>query len=99
MVVAREQPRPRSSTALKGRVSEGTHQVPHRGTGHGIWYKIDPTDDPDAVFVTHPDDIPECWEDEMHIQVLKRIGPFTAEYPPQAGCERTVQLIFRARIN
>lgn len=73
--------------------------MPSRGTGAGIWYLIEPTDDPDTLFVTHPYDIPECWEEELYVQVRQRLGPFTLEYPPQAGCVDSIQVICRMSTN
>lgn len=73
--------------------------MPHRGTGRDLWYTIEPTDDPDVRFVTFPVDIPECWEEEVYIQVVKEIGPFEIDYAVPQTCPSSVQILCRMRTN
>lgn len=67
--------------------------MPHRGTGEGIWYRIE-RDTPTTLFVTYPWDIPEAWLREVRIQVQMELGEYTVEHMvPESP--NVVQLMYR----
>lgn len=68
--------------------------MPHRGTGEGIWYRIEPGDTATSRFVTYHWDTPECWIREVRIQVQMELGDYTVEHMvPESP--NVVQLMYR----